>query len=117
MGTCNRAVGCCFQVAEILKTKAPPRKAGSSFFMWQTILSAFSSLMEFIKSFRRSEEVRKERAEQKAPVFAQKQRKKLFNRAWDFVRLKKRIERKAKRKQLEDELINELNQSNDNRNN
>ena len=76
--------------------------------MWQSILSAISSLMEFIKSFRRPEEVRKERAEQKAPVFAQKQRKRFFNRAWDFVRRRKKVERKAKRKALDDELKEEL---------
>lgn len=78
--------------------------------MWQTILSAFSSLMEFIKSFRRPEEVRKERAEQKAPVFAQKQHKKFFNRAWNFVRRRKKVERKAKRKGLDDDLKQELEQ-------
>lgn len=68
------------------------------------------------KTFRKPEAVREKIAEEKAPLREQKARKKFFNRAWDFVRLKKRIERKAKRKQLDDELINELNQSNDNRN-
>lgn len=78
--------------------------------MWQTILSAFSSLVEMIKGFRRPEEVRKERAEQKAPVFAQEQRKKFFNRAWNFVRRRKKVERKAKRKGLDDDLKQELEQ-------
>jgi len=76
--------------------------------IWQGIQSLISFFSEMFKTFRKPEAVREKIAEEKAPLREQKARKKFFNRSWKFAKRKEKIERKAERKKLDDELKTEL---------
>ncbi len=60
--------------------------------------------------FRKPDAVRIAINEDKREGRQQKQKHKFFSRAWRFVRRKNRIDNKAKRKGLDDELNSELQQ-------
>jgi len=75
------------------------------------VIELFKSLFSFLQEafkLRKPEEVRIKIAEEKAPLREVKVKAHILKRVWHFLRRGKKIERKAKRKGLDDELDEEL---------